>query len=364
MEDIRSHTALRGFAALLVVMVHYGPLLRPALDLEQYTHTFSRGYLWVDFFFMLSGYILCHVYAERPGSGLLPALTFLWARVARIFPLHLASLLFLVTLQLVIPIVFHREFRVGDWSTFWLNVLNIHAWGFLTAYDWNFPSWSISAEFAAYLSFPFICAGLLRKPKFTIVAMVAAVVLLVVSMAATDLRMNWERIVLLRSFPMFFLGVLLYRSRPWCQKLESPVLTGLQLFSVFAIAISLHYGWNDALLIAPLAMLIFSTQTDAGALGRILTIRPLVLLGLWSYSIYMLHISVRIVLYELWPKLVGLPMGLSESMSAVLFFSVAIIITLIASAMSYTFFELPARMALRRWFASTFGRKPKVAPLV
>src|SRR5258706_1708056 len=142
MEEIRSHTALRGIAALLVVIFHFDASLHPAIEIERYTLAFSSGHLWVDFFFILSGYILCHVYSEQPGTGRYQAFKFLWARFARIFPLHLATLFFLVVFQLAISIITHRESRIGGWDTFWLNLLNIHAWGVLDQYDWNFPSWS------------------------------------------------------------------------------------------------------------------------------------------------------------------------------------------------------------------------------
>jgi peptidoglycan/LPS O-acetylase OafA/YrhL len=66
MVDIRSHTSLRGIAAVLVVAFHYAVPLRDAgFDVNRYTILVSRGYLWVDLFFILSGYILCHVYAHR-----------------------------------------------------------------------------------------------------------------------------------------------------------------------------------------------------------------------------------------------------------------------------------------------------------
>src|SRR4051812_26735215 len=123
MQEIRSHTALRGVAALFVVIYHFVPQLRPTLDVDSYTHALSRGPLWVDFFFILSGYILCYVYAVRPGTGRRAATEFLWARIARIYPLHLATLLFLAIFQFVLVKILHKEGQIGEWYTFWLNLI-------------------------------------------------------------------------------------------------------------------------------------------------------------------------------------------------------------------------------------------------
>ena len=62
------------------------------------------------------------------------------------------------------------------------------------------------------------------------------------------------------------------------------------------IVFAMHFGLNDAMLIFPFALLIFSTQADTGAAGRVLRSGPLVMLGEWSYSIYMIHIPVLFLL--------------------------------------------------------------------
>lgn len=332
--DIKSHTSLRGIAALLVVAFHY----RDVFDLDRYTRFFAGGYVWVDFFFILSGYILCHVYQpDRLNTS-----EFLRARFARVYPLHLAALLFLVGLQISIPVIFHRPFNVGHWSTLWLNVLNVHAWGFLSAYDWNFPSWSISAEFAAYLVFPLLSAALVRAPKLTTTIMVTAIIARAVAFPNHD---DWERTVLLRCLPMFFLGMLLYRSRD--AAVNAHYLPAIQAASVIGICTILHLGLSDSLLIVPFAALVFSTQTDR---GNILTAKPLVYLGLWSYSIYLLHIPIKILSEQVGPKFgVGVwPTAIS-----------ALTATLVLGAVSFHYFETPARLLLRRKSAVDYQAQVK-----
>jgi peptidoglycan/LPS O-acetylase OafA/YrhL len=125
--NIKSHTALRGIAALLVVLLPYSQILRPVFDVDSYTSFVAKGYLWVDFFFILSGYVLSHVYSASPGNDLTSTWRFLRMRFARIYPLHFMTLLCLVALQITVPIIFHRDLATGGWSTLPYNLLNVHA---------------------------------------------------------------------------------------------------------------------------------------------------------------------------------------------------------------------------------------------
>src|SRR5690606_3845377 len=161
--DLRILTPLRGIAALWVVIYHFGDQYLPALRPEQAGHLVGKGYLAVDLFFMLSGFVLAHVYHADftrfdPGRYR----DFLAARVARLYPLHLLVLLaFVVTaiagrlFEFVLTGQFERLPLDGAHSITALlaNLLMLQglAAGELS---WNYPAWSISVEFFAYLLFP------------------------------------------------------------------------------------------------------------------------------------------------------------------------------------------------------------------
>ena len=85
--DLRALTALRFFAAMWVVLYHFWPNL--SADMPTLV---AKGYLGVELFFTLSGFILCHVYLDQVAAGRFDFGAFLWARLARVYPLHLATL--------------------------------------------------------------------------------------------------------------------------------------------------------------------------------------------------------------------------------------------------------------------------------
>src|SRR3712207_4540408 len=96
-------TPLRGIAALIVVIFHCNIMVNPFLP-AGYTHLIDNGWLWVDFFFILSGFILSYVYGESFEKGFSGSAykKYLKARVARVYPLHLFTLLWTLIGALVI----------------------------------------------------------------------------------------------------------------------------------------------------------------------------------------------------------------------------------------------------------------------
>ena len=345
MVDIRSHTSLRGIAAVLVVAFHYAvPLRDVGFDVNRYTLLVARGYLWVDLFFILSGYILCHVYSNRL-VDIRSIAVFFRARFARIYPLHIATLLLLVGCQFALPTLISFDFGKPD--TLWLNILNIHAWGMLTHYDWNFPSWSISAEFAAYLLFPVICIGMRSAPTITSSILASGVVARAIFVSLTPPRYHFEQLAVLECLPMFFLGILLYRSRPFALRSSFQMTSALQLVSFTGIVFAILFGLNDAALIFPFALLVYSTQADTGAAGQMLTSSPLVTLGEWSFSIYMIHIPVLFILQMAWQGIAVQPLGLSAPAATVSLVLASTIVTAILGGLSFNYFEKPIRDWLR-----------------
>ena len=143
----------RAFPPLMIVAYHFSEGhhysgFRP-FDLWA-----TRGYLWVEFFFVLSGFILTHVYWPRlPDlSNRSGYLAFLRARLIRLYPLHLFLLLLLLAMVLglkalgayggylsIFDIPYHQDITVKG---FWLSLLLLHGWNTMERLTWNGVSWS------------------------------------------------------------------------------------------------------------------------------------------------------------------------------------------------------------------------------
>src|SRR5882724_4992502 len=125
--EIRPLTSIRGIAAMAVVAYHFRDNFTEKFYLDGITLLFSRGYLWVDFFFLLSGFILSHVHAEEFIRGPAPYRTFLVKRIGRVYPLHVITLF-----VLLLPFFWPEAQLMASTrtpSSFVSNLLMVHAWG-------------------------------------------------------------------------------------------------------------------------------------------------------------------------------------------------------------------------------------------
>jgi peptidoglycan/LPS O-acetylase OafA/YrhL len=163
-EQLPSLTALRGIAALWVVLYHYSVQCFPNLDIRAYTYVVEKGYLAVDMFFMLSGFVMAHVYHQRFAKSVSDNYwSFIVARIARIYPLHLLILLLFVATAFASHLMAStlqdslRDIPLGGSRSLEALIANIFMLQGLKASNlsWNYPAWSISVEFIAYLLFPF-----------------------------------------------------------------------------------------------------------------------------------------------------------------------------------------------------------------
>lgn len=148
LSKIHSQHGLRGIAALLVAIYHGRSIINDDIvNIDQYSGLISRQYLSVDLFFMMSGFILCHVYEKKFFDNLRGRLAEFWiARVARLFPLfYFTTAVYAIIFTLLngIGIIDSRIIEENSTELFIYNLLLIHSWGIHDSLGWNFPSWSI-----------------------------------------------------------------------------------------------------------------------------------------------------------------------------------------------------------------------------
>jgi hypothetical protein len=300
----------RGIAALLVAVYHspfyghiYGvPLVRNA-------------YLFVDLFFVLSGFVISHAYADRLGDGK-SVLTFLIRRFGRLWPLHAFVLAAFVGIELLKFVgarhglaLHHTPFTDShSLGAIFANLALVHSLGVYDHLTWNGPSWSISVEFGTYLAFAAVIALSARRSLVIAVAIVVATPLAVLALShhtpVADVTYDYGA---LRCLFGFFLGYLthhLFRAgftgaagpaRPW--------LPWLTEASVVVAIVGFVSGAGDGVetVLAPLvfAIAIYVFAHESGPISRLLRTKWARRLGDWSYSIYMTHVLVITVGLEL-----------------------------------------------------------------
>ncbi len=291
--------ALRGMAAFSVLFWHYSGDFgtRPlAWLLVPFYH--SGGFA-VAFFFVLSGYVLMHVYGQPQRRGHLTAN--IWMRMARFLPLQWGTVLLVAALQQVIIARTGHSFvySFNDWWDFFLNLLLLQQSGLQRGFSFNAPSWSISVEIWTNILL-FALLWWRARPRLLLW-------LLLVVPLATLLWVGGDILysstptpldrLLIYGTACFFGGALLYLYLPPPRR--TYCWADLLFFGTAALALlgmALRPAWPHArvdlfltLLAAP--TLIYASQAGPWA-RRFLGVRPLQFLGRISFSRYMMHFSV------------------------------------------------------------------------
>lgn len=350
LTEIRSHTGLRGFAALLVVAYHL-QYSANHLAVEDATSFFRRSYLMVDLFFILSGFIIFYVHdLRRPGAlSYRHALDFLAKRLIRIYPLHLLILILMVSYRLGLAALFLADGRAPptDWSAASLTMLAaqfvlVNAW-LLPPNGWNIPSWSISAEFVAYALFPLLILVESRAPRtFTAVALGSILLFYSFYPVGGSLDITGGVGAPARCLAGFTLGLLIYRRRVSIGALPNHLLSAMQVGSVLWAIIVMTTNMHDSLVIPAFALIVASTWRDRGVLATLLGRDTMRRFGEISFSIYISHILVIGVLGFAWEHSVRrLIPGTSLERVAFIFSCYAAVIGL--SFFIYQRFEYPVR---------------------
>lgn len=293
-------TGIRGIAAWAVVFYHIR-LSLTALFPPEVIAVMARGYLAVDLFFILSGFVIWYNYADRlrRGGGAEVRL-FLWRRIARIWPLHAAILLAMSGFVALLALT-GRSTAGYPLAELPLHLLLVQNWGFTPALSWNHPAWSISTELAAYLLFPLIvrAADWPRAPTWLLgliaLALLAAIHALFAAHGYRALGDGIEHLGLWRCLAAFTLGnILCLVWQRWRGAWHGGLLAGLACLGMVGAGLVLDLPETA---FAPAAFLtgLMALALGQGGLVRLLASRPLVYLGEISYSTYLAHFFLFIL---------------------------------------------------------------------
>jgi peptidoglycan/LPS O-acetylase OafA/YrhL len=332
-----------------------------------------NSFLFVDFFFVLSVYVIAMNYYGLLGT-MQQVRTFFRKRFARLYPLHVATLVPFVLVELLI--VPHFPAMRQPFSppmtpeALGLNLLFLNSVGFTDGLTWNYPSWSIGAEFYTYVGFAAIMIWARRRTDFVLGATILAMLVWLARESPGYIDATHD-FGLVRCMLGFAVGVLVWRAME-VDTFNALPAAAWTVAEVIAVAGSLVFvllaGHSMANLASPfvfaLAVAVFSRQR--GLISRGLRWPTLVYLGTISYSIYMVHAFVASRLYssgleilsdmggpDLFNSATG-KMGVSAWQGDALTISYIAIVLSLAS-ITYAFIEKPGQ----RLLAGRLGRSAK-----
>lgn len=306
-------TGLRTLLALTILMFHFTPA-----GLSSATHPWLTlypiidiGYVFVSFFFLISGFILSYNYAHRPG-GVRKA-DFWMARFSRLYPVYLLTMLISIPMLML-------EWRSRSHGQFWLGAFMtpLLMQGFFPkiATFWNTVSWTLSCEVVLYIAFPWLLRVRWPKSPVKLAAMVLAFWLLGLVPHTLYLVFNPDHLAqpvtrfsdgvwlsTLKYTPVAYLctflaGLTLGRLHDALpMSMHARLRTGLTgfalaLLAAYVIAPRMPYILVHGGLFTPVWSLVILGLAGVSPLARVFSIRPLVAVGSSTYALYLLHFNV------------------------------------------------------------------------
>lgn len=374
-DKIAALAGARAFPPLMIVLFHFSEGHHYSgvrvIDLIA-----TRGYLWVEFFFVLSGFILTHVYWPRLKElfGCSGYLAFLRARLIRLYPLHLFMLLLIMAMVIslralgarsgyssIFDLPYHQDVSAKG---FVLSLFLVHAWNTMDRLTWNGASWFVSVEFVLCLIFPLLL-WLAHGRTWRGFALIAAglcglTALLLTSPHGLDITF---RNGVLRGVSDFTIGVgmaVLFRRVKAHDRIPVWVHSILQLVLVGLLGLAvMKTGWShtrmDIFTVLPLMMLVFALAFDRGVVARALQARLPQTMGEWSYAVYLGQsawlLGIRFFEQRLYPAPETVIFG--QTFSSLIWWlePLCLVITCVLwGGLLAHFVEHPAASALRRHF--------------
>lgn len=294
--------ALRGLAALGVLIWHYGGHFGATPWGDALRPFFGAGLYLVDVFFVLSGFLLAQLYQC---AAAVPE--FLFKRACRLFPLHWVTLLAVMGLQRLheawtgAPFVY----RMNDAFHFGLNVLLVQSSGLQHGFSFNGPAWSISVEWIVNLGF----AGVLCVAAWRFRLAMGLALLALAGLGWGQGHLIGEGVLggvwdaaLVRGVFGFFLGVALAGCLPACGAGPARgwfwdgvgILAGAVLLYFMSSPVWQGVKGLDFVVVGLGVPLLIAGCSRGRGLARLCRAKPLLWLGEVSFSVYLWHFPLQI----------------------------------------------------------------------
>lgn len=343
--------SLRAIAALGVIGWHYVHAFGAAPFGHVLAPFYGRGLLMVDFFFVLSGFVLARAFWNDQRSPQFAEN--LKARVARIYPLHLVMLFAVVGMQAALSFGLGQEPFVYKHNTpynFGLNILLLNGSGLQNGFSFNAPSWSISTEFLVNLAF---LAMIVAPRRVAAGAMAVAGSLAAAAMVSRGLinatpAFGWIDNDLVRTAAGFFVGVAahgIYRRVPPPPSILAD-LASIAIAAASFVYLAGYVGWGntgDVLTCLVGFPILIVSVVHSRLVRAALSAKWIVYLGTISYSIYLVHFPLQLAVHIL-----DVSGTYAPNYSSRWFFLGFISAVVLTASATYRLVELPGKvLALR-----------------
>ena len=334
-QVFQTMNGLRGVAALAVVAFHW--------TLQQPLHL-KYGYLAVDFFFVLSGFVIAHSYDERL-KGELALRDFILTRLVRLYPLYLGGT-FLAILVIIISFIIKGrliETNVNGANAIPYALLMLptppqtNDWAQAHLYPLNGPAWSLLFELIVNIIYA-MSVRLWTEGKLIILMTLTAFMLLMSDNFYGDGGWNWSSAYmgLLQVFYSFPAGVLIYKL--YKRQISFPAIPSPATVVILLGLLMLPYAWGiqfSVLVGFPLLVALAATSEPNRIFLPIFS-----MLGAASYAIYAIHQPLHGLISATLTKF-GLPIGLlADVILMILIIPICVIID--------SFYDTPVRKYLVR----------------
>ena len=320
-------TITRFFAAILVVIVHFGLDTYP-FNMASWSFFFESGRIYVSYFFVLSGFVMTIAYGNRKR---LKVKQYYLNRIARIYPVYLAAILLLIVAYFLIE-------RKVLWFEVILQASLIHSWIPRFSLTFNYVSWSLVVEAFFYLILPFVWPLIRTKWFFAIVTLSWILTQLIVICSEFNLLNVSSDFILfhptmhLNEFLIGILGGTFYLKRKSEKNYFIHLLVVLVLFIVLLLLEIPYVEYRNGFLAPIFVSFIYLLSLDKMS-RKLLSHPACVFLGDISYSIYILQVPVLYLTKFL----------LSNSYN----FYTYLIVLILFSAIIYKWIEKPLQVKIR-----------------
>jgi peptidoglycan/LPS O-acetylase OafA/YrhL len=357
-RKINELESLRGLAALLVVFFHI-PKWNSSMDVG----IINNGYLMVELFFVLSGFVIFNAYGKNIESTR-DLVRFQFLRFGRLYPVHILFLLIFLLIEIAKYVTQSKfgivspnsqPFKESSFTALIQHIFLVQAIGPTGNHNtFNVPSWSISVEFYTYLIFGGIVL-LGRKGYRDLIFLIIAIASVV--MLASAATFGFED--LLNGLAGFFVGCL---TAVIVQNMTLKVSRVLSLILFLAIVAFLQIKtsktYDVAIYFLTAGLIGALVLQKNGLLNSVLRLNILTWLGAISYSLYMSHAAVEWVANQIFRVILKVPEVIAASgrsipqlsgYSAFLGVSFIVILSLVVSSLVYKFVEKPFRERSREF---------------